>query len=242
MTALTIQVAANDEDGYIFHGDDQTGFMGDTETFSNNSKVRIGHDNSDASTVGIYYGWLHLKNFTIAQGSTINSAKLYLYWHASAGFDGGGGGGGDPSEGMVVKAEDIDSGSKPANYNAVTAWTSSTGLTSASATVSSFIDASPNDETMEPNEEFSAGWYPSAGLEMKTVLKELVDRSGWSSGSNVNLLLTPSSYDGSSDWTIDWKDHESKTGSNYQAKLVIDYTAPGAAATANPAFLLFLDM
>ena len=51
MASLTVQVAANDEDGYIFFGEDQTGFMGDTTTFSHNAKVRIGHDNSDASMV-----------------------------------------------------------------------------------------------------------------------------------------------------------------------------------------------
>ena len=232
MTALTVQVAVNDEDGYILFGDDQTGFMGNTETFSHNAKVIIGRDNSDGSHNNTYFGWLHLKNFTIAQGATINSAKLYLYWHASAGFDSSG----DPSEGMVVKAQDTDSGAKPANYSTVNGWT----LTTASATASSFIDASQG--MMGPNEEFSAGWYPSAGLEIKTVLKELVDRTNWSSGSNVNLLLTPSAHNGSIDWTIDWKDHESKTGSNYQAKLVIDYTAGAASSTpTSPAFLMFLD-
>jgi hypothetical protein len=229
MTALTVQVAVNDEDGYILFGDDQTGFMGNTETFSHNAKVIIGRDNSDASTLITYFGWAHLKNLTIAQGATINSAKLYLYWHASAGFDSSG----DPSEGMVVKAQDTDSGAKPANYSTVNGWT----LTTASATASSFIDASQG--MMGPNEEFSAGWYPSAGLEIKTILQELVDRGGWSSGSNVNLKLTPSAHDGAIDWTISWKDRD--TSSSLAPKLVIDYTAAAASTPTSPAFLMFLD-
>jgi hypothetical protein len=228
MTALTVQVAVADEDGYILFGDDQTGFMGNTETFSHNAKVIIGRDNSDASTLITYFGWAHLKNLTIAQGATINSAKLYLYWHASAGFDSSG----DPSEGMVVKAQDTDSGAKPANYSTVNGWT----LTTASATASSFIDASQG--MMGPNEEFSAGWYPSAGLEIKTILQELVDRGGWSSGSNVNLKLTPA-HDGAIDWTISWKDRD--TSSSLAPKLVIDYTAAAASTPTSPAFLMFLD-
>lgn len=235
MTALTVQVVAADEDGYILFGDDQTGFMGNTEVFSNNAKVRIGRDNSDGSHHNTYFGWAHLKNLTIAQGATINSAKLYLYWHADSGFDASG----DPSEGMVVKAQDVDSGAKPANYSTVNGWT----LTTASATVSSFIDASQG--MMGPNEEFSAGWYPSAGLEIKTVLQELVNRAGWSSGSNVNLKLTPSAHDGAIDWTIDWKDYDTST--SLAPKLVIDYTAGAAAAVAadpdlpGAAFLMFID-
>ena len=228
MTALTVQVVAANEDGFITYFDLGPG-MGEATGYSNNAKVRIGRESS--SEEKDYFGWVHLKNLTIAQGATINNAKLYLYWHASTGFDDG-----DPSEGMTVKAEDINSAARPANYAAVAGWT----LTSASATVSSFIDASPNEETMGPNEEFSAGWYPSAGLEIKTVLQELVDRSGWSSGSNVNLKLTPSVYDDSIDWKIDWKDYDTST--SLAPKLVIDYTAAAASAATSPAFLLFSGM
>jgi hypothetical protein len=134
---------------------------------------------------------------------------------------------------MVVKAQDTDSGAKPANYSTVNGWT----LTTASATASSFIDASQG--MMGPNEEFSAGWYPSAGLEIKTILQELVDRGGWSSGSNVNLKLTPSAHDGAIDWTISWKDRD--TSSSLAPKLVIDYTAAAASTPTSPAFLMFLD-
>ena len=238
MASLTVQVAANDEDGYIFFGEDQSGGMmggGDTTTFSNNAKVRIGHDNSDASTVGVYFGWVHLKNLTIEQGATINNAKFHVYHHANAGFDEGS----DPSEGMTVKAEDTDDASKPGNYSAVSGWT----LTSASATVSDFIDADTGG--MGPNESFNDAWYPThaspgAGLEIKTVLQELVNRSGWSSGSNINLKLTPSDHDGSTDWTIDWKDRD--TSSSLAPKLVIDYTNPASGGATTHPFFLFVDI
>ena len=178
MTALTVQVVAANEDGFITYFDLGPG-MGEATGYSNNAKVRIGRESS--SEEKDYFGWVHLKNLTIAQGATINNAKLYLYWHAST-----------------------------------------------------------NEETMGPNEEFSAGWYPSAGLEIKTVLQELVDRSGWSSGSNVNLKLTPSVYDDSIDWKIDWKDYDTST--SLAPKLVIDYTAAAASAATSPAFLLFSGM
>jgi len=136
---------------------------------------------------------------------------------------------------MTVKAEDIDSASKPTTYAAVNGWT----LTSASATVSSFIDAEDNDLDALPDEEFEAAWYPSAGLEIKTIIQELVDRGSWSSGSNLNLKLTPSAHDGSNDWTIDWTDRD--TSSSLAPKLVIDYTAAAASAATSPAFSLFVD-
>lgn len=232
MTALTVQVAAANEDGFITYFD--LGMEIETTGYSNSTKVRIGRDVDNQED---YFGWVHLKNFTIAQGSTINNAKLYLYYDTSTGFDTG-----DPSEGMTVKAEDIDSAARPADYAAVAGWT----LTSASATVSSFIDASQNYETFEANETFAGQWYPThadptAGLEIKTVLQELVDRSGWSSGSNVNLKLTPSVHDGAIDWNIDWKDYDTST--SLAPKLVIDYTAAAASSAAtSPAFLLFSGM
>ena len=239
MASLTVQVAANDEDGYILFGDDQTGFYGNTTTFSHNAKVRIGRDNSSGQTNDSYFGWIHLKNLTIAQGATIDSAKLFVYHHANAGFDGGS----DPGEGMTVQAEDVDDASKPGNYSTVNGWT----LTTASATVSSFIDASYGG--MGPNETWNNAWYPthadpSAGLEIKTVLQELVNRSGWSSGSNINLKLTPSAHNGSSNWTIDWKDRD--TSSSLAPKLVITYTESGGGdddddTTTAAAFYLFVD-
>ena len=232
MTALTVQVAAANEDGFISFMDGYG--MGDTTEYSNNSKVKIGRDSSLPED---YFGWVHLKNFTITQGSTINSAKFYVYFHSQTGFDESMG---DPVEGMTVKAEDTDNATRPANYSAVAGWT----LTSASATVSSFIDA---DEGMEggPNEQFANQWYPThadptAGLEIKTVLQELVDRSGWSSGSNVNLKLTPSAHD-SVDWSILWKDYD--TSASLAPKVVINYTAAaGGGVTTSPAFLLFSGM
>ena len=231
MTELIVQVSGADEDGYIIFYDGEG--LGDTTGYSSSSKVIIGRDS--LNNLEDHFGWVHLKNLTIAQGSTINSAKLYVYHHSSAGFDQSA----DPSEGMTVKAEDTDDAARPADYAAVAGWT----LTSASATVSSFIDA---DEGMEgPNEEFNNAWYPThadptAGLEIKTILQELVDRSGWSSGSNINLKLTPAAHDGSLDWSISWKDYDTST--SLAPKVVINYTAAAAGATTSPAFLLFLDM
>ena len=239
MATLTVQVVAADEDGFIRFGEDQSGFMGD-ETFTTNARVKIGRHTG--TTLGdssydpdTYSGWIHLKNFTIAQGSTINNAKLHFYHHANNNFDSEG----DPGEGFTVAAEDTDDASKPTQYSHVTGWT----LTSATVSTGSLIDAS--EGMMGPNEEFANQWYPThasagTGLEIKTILQELVDRGGWSSGSNVNLKLTPATY-ADVDWDIEWKDYDTST--SLAMKLVIDYTAAaGGGVTANPeAFLLFLD-
>jgi len=240
MAALTVQVVAADEDGYIRLGVDESEMAGgDTEEFVTNGKVKVGqHSSMGGSSYepDTYSGWVHLKNITITQGSTINNAKLHFYHHANNGFDQGQ----DPDEGFTVKAQDTDDASKPTTYGHVNGWT----LTSAGVATGSLIDA--EEGGMGPNETFANQWYPThasagTGLEIKTVLQELVDRSGWSSGSNVNLKLTPADHGGSVDWDIDWKDYDTST--SLAIKLVIDYTAAaGGGATANPeAFLLFVD-
>tara|TARA_R110000824_G_scaffold168645_2_gene345612 strand:+ start:25 stop:744 length:720 start_codon:yes stop_codon:yes gene_type:complete len=239
MTALTVQVAAADEDGFIRFGEDQSGFMGDETTFTTNSKVFMGrHTGSSLGDSSYdpdtYTGWIHLKNLTIAQGATINNAKLHFYHNANSNFDAEG----DPGEGFTVAAQDVDDASKPTQYSHVTGWT----LTSATVATGSLIDASEGG--MGPNESFNNAWYPThasagAGLEIKTVLQELVNRSGWSSGSNINLKLTPATY-ADIDWDISWTDYDTST--SLAMKLVIDYTEAGAGATATPAaFLLFVD-
>ena len=245
MTALTVQVTENDEDGYINFGEDQMGMGGDKEDFTTNARVKVGqHTQSGLGgdyEPDTYSGWIHLKNLTIAQGATINSAKLHFYHHASDGFEMGG----DPSEGFTVKAEDTDDASKPTQYSHVTGWT----LTTAGVATGSLIDA--DEGGMGPNETFANQWYPThasagTGLEIKTILQELVNRSGWSSGSNINLKLTPTDHDGSTDWDIEWRDRDAGTttfnGSAASSMaLVIDYTAASSGTTTSEAFLLFID-
>jgi len=243
MTALTVQVVAADEDGFITRGDDDMGMSGgNITTITTNAKVKVGQYSLMGDLGGSYEphtftGWVHLKNFTIAQGATINSAKLHFYHNANAGFDNIMNG--DPGEGMTVAAEDVDSASKPTSYADVNGMT----LTSASVATGSFIDAN-SDDFSSPNETFNNAWYPThasagTGLEIKTVLQELVNRSGWSSGSNVNLKLTPPSHDGQTDWHILWTDYDTTT--SLAMKLVIDYTAAAVSTPTSEAFLLFLD-
>ena len=249
MATLTVQVTENDEDGYINFGEDQMGMGGDKEDFTTNARVKVGQHTQSGMGGDYepdpYFGWIHLKNLTIAQGATINSAKLHFYHHANNGSGFEGSGSGDPGEGFTVKAEDTDNASKPTQYSHVTGWT----LTSAGVATGSLIDA---DLGMEgPNETFNNAWYPThasagSGLEIKTVLQELVDRSGWSSGSNINLKLTPTDHNGSDDWDIEWRDRDAGTttfnGSAASSMaLVIDYTAASSGATTSEAFLLFID-
>jgi hypothetical protein len=245
MTALTVQVVAADEDGFITYGEDQGGMGGgNLTTITTNAKVKVGQYSQMGelgSDPGSYEpftftGWVHLKNFTIAQGATINNAKLHFYHNANDGF----GTMSDPGEGFTVVAQDVDSASKPTSYADVNGMTP---LTSASVATGDFIDAS-SDDFSSPNETFNNAWYPThaiagAGLEIKTVLQELVNRSGWSSGSNINLKLTPTNHNGETDWHILWTDYDTST--SLAIKLVIDYTAGAVSTATSTAFLLFLD-
>ena len=255
MTALTVQVVAADEDGFITFADGGSHHSGtDITTITTNAKVKVGQY-SQMGELGSHFeierefmtftGWVHLKNFTIAQGATINSATLHFYHNDNAGFEDFNSSQYDPNEGMTVAAEDVDSASKPTSYADVNGMT----LTSASVATGSFIDASDEDYSGGPDETFNDAWYPThasagTGLEIKTILQELVNRGGWSSGSNVNLKLTPADHDGNTDWHILWTDYDTTT--SLAMKLVIDYTGGAAAAAVTPdlpgaAFLMFID-
>jgi hypothetical protein len=250
MTALTVQVVAADEDGFITFADGSSHWSGeDITTITTSAKVKVGQW-TDMGEIGsgegleyeamTFTGWVHLKNFTIAQGATIDNAKLHFYHNANAGFEDFNSFLYDPGEGMTVAAEDVDSASKPTSYADVNGMT----LTSASVATGSFIDSNDDDMDYSPDETFNDAWYPThgtpgAGLEIKTVLQELVNRGGWSSGSNINLKLTPADHDGNTDWHILWTDYDTST--SLAIKLVIDYTAAAVSTPTSEAFLLFLD-
>ena len=239
MADVDVQVAHASEDGYILFQEDQSGFMGDSSSFVTNSKVVIGRHTGeqlgDSNYHDTYTGWAHFRSLGIPSGATIDDATLQFYHSANNGFDQGG----DPGEDFKIEAQNSGQVSKPTAYAHVTGWT----LTSADVDTGSLIDASEGG--MGPNESFNNDWYPThaspgAGIEIKTIIQELVNGS-WTENDNMNLKFTPAAHNGSFDWDVQWHDYDTSPTSK-SMKIAINYTAAaGGGATATPgAFLLFL--
>ena len=230
MTALNISVTHNDDDGYVGIWTDGGEESGNDNIFNNSASIlRMGWDTQNYTPDEYqFYAWLRFQDVTIPAGATIDDAVIKVYHSANTVSDAGS----DPGEGMIVKAHDINTAPRPANYAQVN------GVTRASytATTSSFID-------VDNVESFSGQYYSSA--DVKAIIQEIVDgpASGgsWASGNDMVFYLYPTSY--SEDWQIDWV---SKNAGSNPPKIEINYTAAAAAAApaildANSAFLLFLD-
>ena len=230
MTALNISVTHNDDDGYVGIWTDGGEESGNDNIFNNSANIlRMGWDTENYTPDEYqFYAWLRFQNVTIPAGATIDDAVIKVYHSANTVSDAGS----DPQEGMIVKAHDINTAPRPANYAQVNGVTRA----SATATTSSFID-------VDEMEEFSGQYYSSA--DVKAIIQEIVDgpASGgsWASGNDMVFYLYPAAFV-SDDWQIDWV---SKNAGSNPPKIEINYTAAAAAAPAildaNSAFLLFLD-
>ena len=229
MTALNISVTHNDDDGYVGIWTDGGEESGNDNIFNNSANIlRMGWDTENYTPDEYqFYAWFRFQNVTIPAGATIDDAVIKVYHSDNSGFDSS-----DPSEGMIVKAHDINTAPRPANYAQVN------GVTRASntATTSSFID-------VDNVESFSGQYYSSADI--KAIIQEIVNgpASGgsWASGNDMVFYLYPTSY--SEDWQIDWV---SKNAGSNPPKIEINYTAAAAAPAAEPdlpgaAFLMFVD-
>lgn len=144
----------------------------------------------------------------IAQGSTINSAKVTLCksgtaWNVNRG---------------TWFGEDVDNASVYANSEDLTARTYTTASTA----------------VVEDINRVDGNWYglPNSGDDQTDEVQEIISRVGWSSGNNLSLL-----YESSTDvsWAHTTFHHYDSSSAN-APKLDIDYTE-AAGTTAAPTTL-----
>lgn len=148
-----------------------------------------------------FMGGFRFTGTTIPQGAVINSATLTLT--------------ADRSEsgvcGCDVKAEDVDDSTQFGNEDPT--WS---GRTPTSASVAWAAGAWTMDAEYE-------------SPDIASVIQEIVNRGGWSSGNAINILF----YDDGSG-SHDWRACYSYDGNSAKAaKLDIDYTAPAGGGYAD---------
>ena len=185
-------------------------------SFSNsNNNNRIGSENMmEATATTCYFRFLDVD---IPSTATINSAKLQYKLASNYSYS---------SKSCRIYAEDI---------------ASSAAITSDGEMTDAQGDKTSNYATWNIATSSSSAFLDSA--DFTDVIDEVINVSGWDDGDNniTILLYDPTEADMMDSWALRIKAHEVSSGAD-AVKLVIDYTAEAAGATATPAaFLLFLD-
>ena len=142
-------------------------------------------------------GGMRWPNVTIPQGATINSATLTITV-LNTSFD-------DPDVSIYGQAAD-NAAAFAATNNNVSSRTSTTATVTWTAT--------------------SIGAGAKNAPELKTVIQEITDRAGWSSGNALALIIWGRS--GAS--LLRWNQYDNGSGA---ASLSIDYTDPPAATVGS---------
>lgn len=148
-----------------------------------------------------YYAGLRFTNVTIPAGATVTNAYITLNVNNSSV---------DSPEGLTITANDVD--------DAATFTTASNNISSRAMTTAS---------VSWPGADIGTGAKDSPDI--KTVIQEIIDRAGWSSGNDIVILLQGSS---SSSFTFVAYDN----GSNIPS-ITIEYTTGGGAARERVEYL-----
>lgn len=200
MTDITETIAATANDG--FARQDWTYGMESGSVFTTTSPyvVKQGYSDDSYGTVKHFHSFLHFTTIAIPNGATISAAKIQMEY---GGFESN-----SVGESFDISAEDVDDASAPTTVSEVFDAT----LTTANAT---WTVASMSSGT----------WYDSP--ELKTVIQEIVDRSGWASNNNITIMLHNNS---AGDWYVRWKSRT--TGASYAPKLIITYSTGSSTPIA----------
>ena len=211
MTTLTVQVEANQDDGYRSWDDGLFAW-----SFVNDgTEADIGSENSgmSATATTCYFRFLGVD---IPASATINSAKLQYKLTANYSYS---------SKSCRIYAEDI---------------ASSAAITSDSEMTDAQGDRTTNYATWNLSTSSDTSSFQDSP-DFADVIDEIINVSGWDAGANniTILLMDPTEPDMMDSWIMYIKAHALSSGAD-AVKLVIDYTEAGAAVS-NPAFLLFVD-
>jgi hypothetical protein len=154
------------------------------------------------------WGCLRFINVAVPAGATINEAVLRI-WIIS----------GDASTDVIMTVfADVGANRQAAlsnSHNALAGWTNSTAYVTANA----LSAASPRE------------------IEITSIVQELVDLAGWSSGDNLCLSLDPEANTIDTYWGIQIADYDADTLATV-ATLEIDYTEAGSGVAKSLGMLL----
>tara|TARA_Y100000401_G_C8269827_1_gene197771 strand:- start:151 stop:792 length:642 start_codon:yes stop_codon:yes gene_type:complete len=208
----TYTVAANGDDGYATgrsspYGSSPASYIG---IASSGNDVLVGNTDMDMDdyTTDYYLAWFRFNSIAAAQAATINSAYLKLA-HSS-----------ETSTGTwKIGALAHDNASAPSSSSdmSISNWTSAR------------VDASNINSGMSSGDIWTSA-------DIKTVVQEVVNRSGWSSGNSIVITLGVTS--GTSAKRSRKKTYEGSA----PAQLVLDVAGGGGSSAKIPVTLFINGM
>ena len=177
------------------------------DAFQVGTTVAINGVSINVDDVDEWFG-AHWTNATIAAGSTIDTAFYSPYINGSASDE--------PFH--ILKGEDSDSAAAYA--------TTSDNINARPRTTASDSWDDTDLGTSGGFEQWGCTTTGGAGVDLKAIIQEIVDRAGWASGNNLALIHTQISLQATRDLQIDTYDSSSAKG----AKLDITYTSGAGTA------------
>ena len=160
----------------------------------------------DSTAIEKYQIWGRFPNVTVPQGSTVLGADFRVEVNADPGLDG---------FSVTVKGIDADNASAPTDETELVGGSSEPTLTSAS------------DTAVLSNGETDAIELSDLNIGCTTVIQEILNRPGWSSGNAIVIFATYSG-DEAEDEIVNFRTYD-YTGTTYTPILRINYTAPAGA-------------
>ena len=183
-------------------GDDGYG-KEDTEFDNSSAGMQVIFDDTSMEKDLLF---IRFPNITIAQGATVSDAELTVWANAnvSSNFD------------VKFWAHDVDNATAPADETELYGSSSFSGaLTTAYETTDPF-----NEGSLSAGDEITVE-------DLGPIIQEIVNRGSWASG---NALIIYATYAGDESETQSWPIRTyDYTGSTYNPKLVITYTAPAGS-------------
>ena len=216
MTTVTELIVTGNDDGYMQEQFMYGSYM--SGSFSRTSARIYFQNKSDYGDIDMDQtkrtSYFRFQTVDVPQGASISSAKLQLAYHSDNGSAAG--------NTVDIYGNDVDDASAPSS-------------------VSDFQGKAKTTEkvTWTIPSSMSGGTYYDTP-DITDVVQEIVDRAGWAADNDMMFILTPSSWNSSTNWLLQYRSYN--YGGSFKPTLVIEYvlgiTLTGIIANADTAAIM----
>ena len=219
MATVTELIVTGNDDGYMQEQFMYGSYM--SGSFSRTSARIYFQNKSDYGDIDMDQtkrtSYFRFQTVDVPQGASITSAKLQLAYHSDNGNAAG--------NTIDIYGNDADDASAPTS-------------------VSDFQGKAKTTEkvTWTIPSSMSGGTYYDTP-DITDVVQDIVSRAGWAADNDMMFILTPSSWNSSTNWLLQYRSYN--YGGSFKPKLVIEYSlgedftpnaAPAVANAAGPGF------
>jgi len=161
-TTTTYSIANGGDDGYAISNSTSSSNVQFNGTLSKNGSIAFAGAQDDEGDIQYFVSFFRFTNVAIDQGATVQSAILKPIKKSSSG---------SASKDFEIAARDVDNAGEPTSASQL-----GTRTTARVTLPKSTVFDTTNDNRFDTPD-------------IKTVIQEIVDRAGWSSGNSILLVL-----------------------------------------------------